>query len=230
MNPPIHVVIPVRDRWELTERIVAQVTAEPIDRLWIFDNGSTDGTPQRLTRIGDPRITVILAPGWGIYRMWNQGWLNALLTADPVAVAFLNNDITLPPDALTTMRDALYDRGERWAVYPDWRRDVSAGSAYTGEVTATTGTYQDGGLCGWAFMLRGEAHRLGLPLIDEGYEWWYGDDFLVASITEAGRLVCRLDGLPVDHVGEGTASSHAWVADAKVRDARRWAARRARVA
>lgn len=229
MTAPIHVVVPVRDQADHTEHLLDQLTHEDHERLWIFDNGSTDRTPRLLADHPDPRIHVVDRPGAGIYAMWNEGWLAALnaTAGGPVAVAVLNNDIDFLPGTLAALRDALYAGQDRWVVYPDHRRRCAQGRGDDGRVTATEGTYQHGGMCGWAFMLRGEAHTEGLPLIDEGFAWWYGDDDLVAGVLAAGRLVCRVDGLPVDHVSEATAVHHSWTDEAKVADARRWRAKRA---
>ncbi len=229
MTAPIHVVIPVLNELPRTQSIVRQVLAEPVDRLWLFDNGSTDTTPDWVRWLShqDDRLTLVERPDAGIYAMWNEGWGLALETTcgGPVAVAILNNDLTMWPQTLEFMRNTLYAVDERWAVYPDWRRSIADGYV-TEPPTATEGTYQDGGMSGWCFMIRGEARLEGLPPIDEGYRWWYGDDDLAANITARGKLICRLDGLPLDHSGEGTAVHHPWVEDAKVADALRWRAKR----
>lgn len=221
-RPPIHVVIPVRDQWPYTRSIVGQVLAEPVASLTVIDNGSTDGTPDRLAAIDDPRLRVLHRPGANLHAMWNEGWQMAL--PGPAAVAILNNDLVLAPDTLTRMRDALYADDDLWVVYPDHRRAVGEGDGYVGSVTRTEGTFASGGMSGFCFMLRAEAHNEGLPLVDEGFEWWFGDDDLARNVVRAGRRIGRLDQLPVDHVGEASAKSHDLSA-AKERDRLRWVAK-----
>jgi GT2 family glycosyltransferase len=64
-------------------------------------------------------------------------------------------------------------------------------------------------MCGWAFMIKGEAHTLGgLPLIDDGFRWWCGDDDLAFQIQRLGYKIGRVNGLPVDHLGEASIPRH----------------------
>lgn len=219
---PIHVVVPVRDQWPYTRAIVDQVLAEPVASLTVMDNGSTDGTAERLARIDDPRLTVLHRPGAGLHEMWNEGWRRVL--PGPAALAVLNNDVVLAPATLTRLRDALYAEDDRWVAYPDHRRRLQDGDEADGTVTATEGTFAQGGMSGFCFMLRAEAHEAGLPFFDEGFRWWFGDDDLVRNVRRAGRQVVRVDGLPVEHVQEATARSHDLDA-VKAADHRRWLAK-----
>jgi hypothetical protein len=122
------------------------------------------------------------------------------------------------------LRHALRSNDSIWAVYPDYRVDATTTelpSVIPLDLTPTKGTYQHGGMCGWAFMLRGEAP---IPPVDEQFEWWYGDDDLVRNITTRGKKVCRVNGLGLNHVNEATANNgdNEWTHGAKSRDSKRF--------
>jgi len=82
----------------------------------------------------------------------------------------------------------------------------------------------DGGMFGACFMLAG--HRIPWrPLVtDLTYEWWYGDNHLAEEIEQHGGKQYRVEGLPVQHVNEGTASTldPSILYGMKYRDRHRW--------
>ena len=171
-----------------------------------MDNGSTGKTKAAIReklrgQPGDNRV--VDCPGLTITQMWNRAWLAALDEADQVDLVVLNNDIAVPPGFIVNLTSMLRSDERYWAVYPDYNRRVEQGTAIKG-LTPTNGTFRHGGMCGWAWALKAEAHREGLPLMDEQFQWWASDDDLVFAIEASGHLVGRVDGLPVDHVGSVT--------------------------
>lgn len=228
-DDPVVVAIPVRDRIDLTRRVVGQLRdMGGFDHLWIYDNGSTDGTAAYLRAVGaeDERVSIHDATGLGIYEMWNDAL--AAGAALGAYVCLLNNDLDLPANFVTSLTDALRGAGDDvWAVYPD--PNAAPGSVATGGLTRTRGTKRHGGLTGHAFMVKGRAFLAGLPYIDTAYRWWCGDDDLVAKIEATGHVAARVDGLPCYHINEATAQTLAWTDDAKVADLARfqqeWAGR-----
>lgn len=215
------VVIPVRNEKALTAALIEQlVEYGGWHHLYVFDNGSDDGTGQMLVEWRDAiesdpetdrKMFNFYTPTHSIYEMWNQGWHTALTFAEngspacPVNVAFLNNDITIPPGFLQVLTRTLRQNPDFWITYPDYTRRVEAG-LLDGGLTETQGTFSHGGLCGWAFVLAGEKHHHGLPMVDEQYRLWYGDDDLERSVRQHGGKIGRVNGLPLDHVGSVTAN------------------------
>lgn len=225
MTVPTYVVIPTRDRrTDLLPPLVTELLVQyEFDQMAVFDN-SPEGDAAQYLMI-DRRLKVIPAAGKSIHEMWNEGWARAMALYKKVNIAFLNDDINVPDAFLSTLAHALRADDSRWCVYPDYRVTAAA-SDPTGTITPTKGTYQHGGMCGWAFMIRGEMIlEEGItPLFDVDFQWWYGDDDLVRRIDNAGGLVCRVDGLGIDHWGEATASAtgNAWTHEAKTLDTKRF--------
>lgn len=220
---PVVVAIPVRDELALTRRVVGQLRdAGGFDHLWVYDNGSTDGTPAWLqtTAREDPRVTYRQAAGMGLYEMWNDALAEGARLG--AYVCLLNNDLDLPPAFVAELTAALRSaEDDVWAVYPDPRAPLQ--SRPTGELTYTRGTKRHGGLTGHAFMVKGRAFTQGgLAYVDPAYRWWCGDDDLVAKIEQRGYTAARVDGLSCLHVNEATAQHHAWTHDAKLADLERF--------
>ena len=72
---PTFVVLPVKDRFELTASLVEQLAAQGgYETLFILDNGSTDGSTDWLRRrSATARLEVVEAPDRQIYELWNLG-------------------------------------------------------------------------------------------------------------------------------------------------------------
>lgn len=155
--------------------------------------------------------------GHAIYRMWNAG-VAAARAAGATEIAILNDDVTLPSGALPLMARLLRSAPDVGVVYPDCRDLGLAGP----ELTGTVGTWGAGGMTGFAFMFRAE---LDIPF-DEGFGWWYGDDAFEEAARVAGWRVCRVNGLPVRHAANGSASRR-WAELAPIieADRARWEAR-----
>ena len=140
--------------------------------------------------------------GHRIYAMWNEGVKRAALGgADYVAV--LNDDITILPGTLPLMAHALGTDPLVGVVYPDVRVPLDVLPTEPLTLESTKGSWGPGGMTGFCFMFR---TPLFLPVFDESYRWWYGDDDFEERVRGAGRLVCRITGLPIRHTADGSAS------------------------
>jgi hypothetical protein len=217
---PVVVLIPMKNRLDLTTTILRQIRerAGRFDDILLYDNGSDLKNRHELRRWSAERyVTLVEAPNQTITQMWNAGWDLALAKhpEGPVNLAILNNDVEIPSGFLDVLSVAL--RLELsdvlpWLVYPGvCRATVDQVEAYRFghalHCEITSGTVRHGGMSGWAFMVAAEKRREGLlEPIDEQFRWWCGDDDLAFSIGAAGGAQYRVDGLPVFHHGEGTAS------------------------
>lgn len=226
-----YIVIPARDLWdELTGPLMKNIlTMDGWDRLFLFDNGSVDGSLEKSKSIEDDRVTVFSRPNKPLYAMWGEGWLNAQAETGGAAynITFLNNDVEVTQEFFLSLNAAVGMDEKVPAVYPDPFAPLS--STWDGTVTKTKGSKRHGGLTGHAFMLRGELLGEVIPLPDARYRWWCGDDEIVANLEWMGYSGGRANGLPCGHRNEATAKRHPWTDDAKDKDMEtfrnRWAGR-----
>lgn len=217
------VAVPVRDQLQFTRALVSQLQdSQPgWDRCWIYDHGSGSDTVAFCDQLAedDPRFERVDAAGWPFYRMWNDAWQRTYLDTDGY-LALLNNDIQLSAGALRTLAEVLDTRPDLWVVCPDYRPGVRGAS-----VQEVRGSYRDHGICGWAFVLRADAHRRGVPFIDETFQWWCGDDDLFAQVEAHGGKLAIVTAARVEHVNEGTARHHPEIHAIKQADLARFAAK-----
>ncbi len=192
---PVHVVLPVRDHLGMTRAVIEDLRAQGgCERIRVYDNGSGPATVDWLASQRD--LEAVDAAGWPLYAMWNDGVRRAMAGTPVCDVAILNNDLRLGPAFLRSLSTALRSRPDLWAVCPAYDGHTN------GAVDLVTGTYKDGGLAGFAFMVRGEVFdRVGF---DEDFHWWFGDDDLVAQIHDRGGLVAIARTTWVEHVNGGS--------------------------
>lgn len=197
---PTFVVIPVKDRLDLTRRLVDDLAGEGgYEVLFVLDNGSTDGTAAWLRRQPVPaRIELVETPGLGIYGMWNLGVRLARARHSRSNIAVLNNDIRTGPDFLARLATGLRSQPDLWAVCPNYDRRPVRGVEYV------RSTFKRGGLAGFAFMARGEV--FDEISFDEGFRWWYGDDDFVAQVKARGGRAGIVGDATVEHIGGGAQS------------------------
>lgn len=196
------VAFPVRDQAHFTKDLLGDLRSESFERAWVLDNGSTDSTAVLVDTWPDPRISRLYRPDARIYDLWNEAFALSKEAGIDVLV-LLNNDLRLHAGTVAHLAHFLGRTPEAWIVSPDPARRVADGLGSL-KPRRAYGTFRHGGICGFAF-----AAAIGRdwpdPPIDPVFEWWYGDDDLVFSALERGGMAFRIEGLPVDHVGEGTA-------------------------
>jgi N-acetylglucosaminyl-diphospho-decaprenol L-rhamnosyltransferase len=220
----IDVVIPTHGGWDLTERCLRHLGAQTLPHFVIVvDNGSTDGTPEKVRR-GFPDARVIeLGANLGFPVACNRG--AAAGTAD--VIVLLNNDVEARPDFLERLMRPLED--------DDRVGSVAAALVQPGQTTIdSVGLTADGTLAGYP-RLRGrpvgkadsESPVLAGPAggggayrrtaweqvggLDEGV-MFYGEDVdLALRIRAAGwKAVAAPEAVAV-HLGSATAGHRsAW--------------------
>jgi N-acetylglucosaminyl-diphospho-decaprenol L-rhamnosyltransferase len=96
----IDVVVPVHNRWELTERCLEHLRAQTLAHTTVVcDNGSTDGTSERL-RVSFPEVRLVeLGANLGFSAACNRG----VDVGCGEIVVLLNNDVDCRPDFLERM-------------------------------------------------------------------------------------------------------------------------------
>src|SRR5947209_3536127 len=126
------VVIPVKDRHQLTAELLATLGQDDgaYETILLFDNDSDQ--PVRHTKLLSvaPRTELIEQSGLGvIYRIWNQGANIAAGRTRGAShnVIFLNNDIIVEPDFLRRLTQALRSANDLAIVYPNYDARSHAG-------------------------------------------------------------------------------------------------------
>jgi hypothetical protein len=211
-------VIPTRYEPARLHRLL-RVVVPDVDLVIVLDNGHAP----RLT-YQDPKVRVVDARGWGIYRMWNEGWRMARAwSPGPVNVAVLNDDVRILPGTLPILATALRSEAQIGAVYPDSAVHLSRGLPETWTLETDWDPVGSRKLTGYCFMFRGE---LPLPPFDEGYGWWYGDSQFDECIRLLGYGPSRVVGLPVEHKSDAETDDWARRPELKAiveEDGKRWA-------
>jgi N-acetylglucosaminyl-diphospho-decaprenol L-rhamnosyltransferase len=97
VTPSIDVVIPAHNGWELTKSCLEHLAAQTVPHsVVVADNGSTDGTPERV-RDGFPHVRVVeLGANVGFPAACNRG----VGAGTGEFVVLLNNDVDCRPDFL----------------------------------------------------------------------------------------------------------------------------------
>jgi GT2 family glycosyltransferase len=109
MTPSIDVVVPVHNRWELTISCLEHLRAQTVPHTVIVaDNGSTDGTRERV-REAFPDVRIVeLGDNLGFPVACNRG----VRAGSGEIVVLLNNDVDCRPDFLDRLV-APFRNGER---------------------------------------------------------------------------------------------------------------------
>ncbi|MGH3084743.1 MAG: glycosyltransferase family 2 protein [Gaiellaceae bacterium] len=109
MTPSIDVVVPVHNRWELTQGCLEHLRRQTLPHTAIVcDNGSTDGTPDRL-RVSFPEVRAVeLRANLGFSVACNLG----VHAGQGEIVVLLNNDVECRPNFLERLV-APFKRHER---------------------------------------------------------------------------------------------------------------------
>jgi GT2 family glycosyltransferase len=124
-----------------------------------------------------------------IYQEWNEA-MDAAVIHGRSLLLVLNDDVILTADSVRTIVD-LMTADPAWTIVGFDHLHTDGPS----RITATSGTFRDGGVPGFAFAVRPDR----CPRVDERFRWWGGDDDLVWTAEAAGQQVGRAVGAAVDH-------------------------------
>jgi GT2 family glycosyltransferase len=102
----VDVVVPVFNRWELTRSCLAHLDSQTLPHTAVVvDNGSTDGTPERV-RERFPNVRLVQLPqNSGFPAACNRG----AREGTHEVIALVNNDVECPPDFLEHLVAPLSD-------------------------------------------------------------------------------------------------------------------------
>lgn len=213
---PNFVVIPMKDRFDLTLQLVEQLAEQgETDMVFIFDNGSSEETVAELKATVWPSglpLAVIDAAGKNIHQMWNAGIGYAVARAQPCNVAILNNDIRIGPRFLSGLARALRHDPLAAVASPNYDgRDAQGADAQT-VFDICAGRYDGtGGIAGFAFMLKGE----GGYRFPEQLQWWFGDNDMMCAVAATGMHGVIALGTTCEHIGGGSQTAGDWTEHAE---------------
>jgi hypothetical protein len=128
----VAVVLPVRDEaTQVADCLAAVLDQRGVPELWVVvvDDGSTDGTAERVAAVGDPRVQLLRGtppgPGWlGKPNACAQG---AAAAGDADVLVFLDADVRLMPDALASAVALL--RAHDLDLVSPWPRQLAGSGA-----------------------------------------------------------------------------------------------------
>jgi glycosyltransferase involved in cell wall biosynthesis len=122
--PKISVVVPTFNLACYAGDCLASVRAQTLSdwECIVVDDGSTDGTPERIRQDADPRVRLIAQSNMGVSTARNVGLANATGTY----LLFLDGDDLLHPEALSRLSthldahpQAVAAYGTAWAIFED---------------------------------------------------------------------------------------------------------------
>ena len=196
----VTVVIPVKDRFDLTSSLVGQLNAQGgWTDILIYDNGSVDEAMREWLE-EQSVATVFDASGAGIHEMWNAGLAEARSRHGGLAdVVFLNNDLRLGPAFCQRLVGGMRD-GDWQAVSGNYDKRPHTDVRQVRGICA--GRYDGtGGLAGFAFALRAEwAATYRFP---QTLSWYFGDNDLCLAVEKAGASYGIVGDAAVTHIDGG---------------------------
>ena len=181
MPKPVNVVIPTKSNFTGLAELLGDLSLDPaVGTICIVADGQAafDALPNPPDRI----IKILVPEGVGIQHMWNRG-IEAV--GRDVHIAFLNDDVRLSADCLSSLANSLDNDPSIGIICPNYS---TVEMTEDRQVFNTCGSRYDGtgGLAGFAMMLRSDLAKV--YSFDENLTWWYGDDDVLLWVTKTMGL------------------------------------------
>ena len=181
MPSPVNVVIPTKSNFTGLAELLSDLSLDPaVGTICIVADGQAafDALPNPPDRI----IKILVPEGVGIQHMWNRG-IEAV--GRDVHIAFLNDDVRLSADCLSSLANSLDNDPSIGIICPNYS---TVEMTEDRQVFNTCGSRYDGtgGLAGFAIMLRSDLAKV--YNFDEKLTWWYGDDDVLLWVTKTMGL------------------------------------------
>lgn len=141
-GPEVTVVVPAYNVAPFIGACLASLLAQSHAgwRCVVVDDGSGDGTAERVLEVADPRVTLRRRANGGVSRARNQG----LAEAGSPYVMFLDGDDVLHPTALERLVRGLEQAPGAVAAFGALRKVLANGTPYPGEKPLAAVRYPDG--------------------------------------------------------------------------------------
>jgi glycosyltransferase involved in cell wall biosynthesis len=200
---PVHVVVPARDEAPRISRVIRRMPAF-VDRVFVVDDGSVDGTRElALAALGDRGLVLRHDGARGVGAAIARGYAEARaeLGMRHGAIAVMAGDDQMHPDDLAAVvtpvlrGEAGYVKGNRFA-WPDRARPMPLGRKLGGAFFAlgtsvACGQRVHDSQCGYTAIARAALEHLDLP------RFWPGYGYPNVVLAELARAGVRIREVPV---------------------------------
>jgi GT2 family glycosyltransferase len=208
-RPRVAAVVLTYNRWDLIRTCLPTVLAQdwPDLDVLVVDNGSSDGTPEKLAA-AFPRVRVLALPK----NLGFAGANNAGAAACPAAdyVALISNDVELPPEFIRRLAEALEGSPRAGVAGPRVDNlNLDMAQFPKNGTMSVVGTLvpnvfpdpsQAFGAAGCSLMYK---RALGLPF-DADYGFFHEDVYLAWRARLLGYTVLYVHDVRVRHLGGAT--------------------------
>lgn len=182
----------------------------------IYDNGHDDDGAESLKLFceTEDKINYVDTRGLTLHGQWNKA-LQYAKDSHPCTITLSNDDLEISDMMVSTVSSVINSSNDYWIAYP-----ANMSQHSNKKPLITNGTKADSGMDGCCFMIKSQALVDGLPLIDERFVYWGGDDDIACNVEAMGKRQVRVNTVWVNHVNSATTSKPGfeWMREAVASD------------
>lgn len=182
----------------------------------IYDNGHDDDGAESLKLFceTEDKINYVDTRGLTLHGQWNKA-LQYAKDNHPCTITLSNDDLEISDMMVSTVSSVINSSNDYWIAYP-----ANMSQHSNKKPLITKGTKADSGMDGCCFMIKSQALVDGLPLIDERFVYWGGDDDIACNVEAMGKRQVRVNTVWVNHVNSATTSKPGfeWMREAVASD------------
>jgi GT2 family glycosyltransferase len=195
-SPTVTIVMPARDRADTVQAAVRSVIDQTYPHwiLAVIDDGSTDGTADRVRAFHDPRIRVLSTGGVGVSAARNLG----IGSADTTYLAFLDADNEWTSEFLEGCLGGLIDADADYA-YSAIRREETRGVHYLGGSSDYEQLRDGANAIDLNALIARRDIILELGGFDESLRRWVDYDLELRLSRDYRGVYCPFVGVIYDH-------------------------------
>lgn len=176
----VDVVIPTKSNLAGLTLLIAQLQRDyRVNRIVVVADGQK--AYDMLSALPNNIIKLMVPEGIGIHRMWNTA-MKVLGSGN--YMAFINDDISLSPDCMTTLMNCMIHEPSIGMICPNYSTEPNINDTRDRDVGGVSGANYSGwgGMAGFCFMLAKDV----VPLwqFDESLRWLAGDNDIVDFVTQ----------------------------------------------
>jgi hypothetical protein len=187
-----------------------------VEEVFIYDNGHRqEDVPALLSfATNTNRVSYNDTRGLSLHGQWNKA-LQFALDNHPCNIVLSNDDLDIDEGLVSKLSSELNSSDEYWIAYPANKKQYNNSG-----IQITKGTKADNGMDGSCFMIKSDAFKSGMPLVDERFVYWGGDDDIAKNVESMGKKQIRVNNTWSDHINESTSSrpEFKWMQEAKEND------------